>query len=258
MTERRWMTERRRKIPVGQILNTAAIWISTRCLLSLASRPYLRLGSHAFPRRRGESHRGDAMTRLAVRSAYLAVLVSLLPAAPALALNQVSFMSAAGSGTACTLAAPCVSFQAAHDRNRTVRRIVCLDGGLFANAILTKSITIDCAGTAASVGQLTVDGSSISVTIRNLTIFRLRRRHRFSRWRRPGRRELHSSGTRQGPGISFKPSLPNSRFGGHRHDLQRQWQRFEWRRHHRAAAGLGGAKVTLDRVQVNANVTASS
>jgi len=104
------------------------------------------------------------------------------------------------------------------------------------------------------VGQLTVDGSSIFGDDSQSNDIRLRRRHRFSRWRRPGRRELHHQ-DQAGPGISFKPSLPNSRLevidtifrgngnGSNGGGIIVQPQ------------GSGGAKVTLDRVQVNANVT---
>ena len=91
------------------------------------------------------------MRTFAFLSASLAAtLVALLPAALAQA-NQVSFVSSTGSGTACPRAAPCNNFQAAHDATSPQGEINCLDSGPIGVAnTITKSITIDCAGTAAT------------------------------------------------------------------------------------------------------------
>jgi hypothetical protein len=68
------------------------------------------------------------MPKIALLSAGLAaMLVALLPAAPAQALNDTSFVSSTGGGTACTRAAPCSSFQAAHDATFDNSQINCLD-----------------------------------------------------------------------------------------------------------------------------------
>jgi hypothetical protein len=111
------------------------------------------------------------MKTFALLSASLvATLVVLLPATPAQALNDKSFVSSTGSGTACTFAAPCNNFNDAHNATFAGGEITCLDSGGFGGAIITKTITIDCAGTAATTGSFIVDGAGIVVRIRNVTI----------------------------------------------------------------------------------------
>ena len=111
------------------------------------------------------------MTKLVSLSAALAALLALLPAAPAHALSVKTFVSSTGSGTTCSFAAPCGDFQAAHDATFAGGQIACLDSGVVGSAALTKTITIDCAGTSASSSNFTVNGAGIVVTIRNLEIF---------------------------------------------------------------------------------------
>jgi hypothetical protein len=120
------------------------------------------------------------MQRIVRLSTCLAVLIgALLPAAPAQALNQKSFVRSDGSGAACTRAAPCANFQAAHDATSAGGEINCLDSGpdaagfftaFFGSAFISKSITIDCAGVPATAFGLIVNGAGIVVKIRNLTI----------------------------------------------------------------------------------------
>src|SRR5712691_12440917 len=71
------------------------------------------------------------MQKIELLSASLlaAMLVALLPVAPAQALNNTSFVSSTGSGTACTRDAPCNNFQAAHDATFAAGEINCLDSG---------------------------------------------------------------------------------------------------------------------------------
>jgi hypothetical protein len=112
------------------------------------------------------------MTKIALLITSLAgMLVALLPATPARAQNTKSFVSSTGSGTACTFTAPCANFQTAHNATAPAGEIDCLDSGDFFALTITKSIVIDCAGTAASTNQFTVNGAGINVTIRNLTFF---------------------------------------------------------------------------------------
>jgi len=101
------------------------------------------------------------------------MLALLLPAAPAQAqgVNFKSFVSSTGGGSVCTFAAPCSHFQEAHDATFAGGMISCLDGGHFAGANITRSITIDCTGTSASVTPFTISGAGVFVRIRNLTVF---------------------------------------------------------------------------------------
>ena len=75
------------------------------------------------------------MRKIALLSASLAaMLVALLPAAPAQALNfryldYKTFVSSTGSGTACTRVAPCSDLQAAHDATHDQGEINVTQGG---------------------------------------------------------------------------------------------------------------------------------
>lgn len=112
------------------------------------------------------------MTRIALLSTSVAMmLVVLLAAAPAQALNDKSFVSSTGGGTTCTFAAPCGNFNDAHSATRAGGEIGCLDSGFFGGAIIAKSITIDCAGTSAQSGNYIVNVAGAVLTIRNLAIF---------------------------------------------------------------------------------------
>src|ERR1043166_2518850 len=112
------------------------------------------------------------MRKIALLSGSLAAtLDAVLAAAPAQALNSISFVASAGSGTACTRAAPCAGFRLAHDATAAGGEIDCLDSGpFFGTAFISKSITIDCAGVAATADHFEVNGAGIVVQIRNLTL----------------------------------------------------------------------------------------
>jgi hypothetical protein len=111
-------------------------------------------------------------TAWAARS--VAVLALLIAVVPAEAVPR-TFVSATGSGAACTRAAPCSTFQAAHDATDINGEINCVDTGAFGLLIVSKSITVDCTGT---VGAIQVNGSvgikiltdGLTVRLRNLTI----------------------------------------------------------------------------------------
>jgi hypothetical protein len=113
------------------------------------------------------------MTKITLLSTSLAaMLVALLPATPAQALELVTFVSSTGSGAACTRASPCGNFQNAHNATLPGGEINCLDSGPFSGAFITNSITIDCAGTGAKVffDAFVVGAPDIVVRIRNLTL----------------------------------------------------------------------------------------
>jgi hypothetical protein len=106
----------------------------------------------------------------------LAGAATLLPtsaSSPAHAIPR-TFVSGTGGGAACTRAAPCATFQAAHDATDPGGEINCVDAGEFGRVIVIKNITVDCAGTLggalATSSGVTVNAAGIIVRLRNLTI----------------------------------------------------------------------------------------
>jgi hypothetical protein len=89
-----------------------------------------------------------------------------------------TFVSGTGGGAACTRAAPCATFQAAHDATDPGGEVNCVDAGEYGELNTTKSITIDCTGTAATItfsmaGTQTgvrINTPSAIVRLRHLTI----------------------------------------------------------------------------------------
>ena len=111
------------------------------------------------------------MKKFALLSTSLVVmLVPLLAAGPAQALDNVTFVKSTGSGTACTVAAPCATFQGAEAATAPGGEIHCLDSGVVGGMVINKSLTVDCAGFATTTTFVTVDSPGVVVTIRNLTI----------------------------------------------------------------------------------------
>src|SRR3982751_3588239 len=113
-----------------------------------------------------------ALTLWAACAATTALLC--WPASQAHAIPR-TFVSASGGGAACTRAAPCATFQLAHDATDINGEINCVDAGDFGPVHITKSITIDCAGTVGSISAPTsdailIDVIGITVRLRNLTL----------------------------------------------------------------------------------------
>ena len=81
-----------------------------------------------------------------------------------------SFVSSTGFGSACTRAAPCGGFSSAAVVTNSGGQINCLDSGPYPGFTLTKSLTIDCAGTAAAVSAIGMSGTGLVVKIRNIVI----------------------------------------------------------------------------------------
>jgi hypothetical protein len=105
----------------------------------------------------------------ALVSALLSIAV-LFAATPAAAIPR-TWVSSTGGGVACTRAAPCATFQAAHDATDTNGEINCVDSGAFGGLNISKSITIDCAGTVASAAGVSMfNAFGAKVRLRNLTI----------------------------------------------------------------------------------------
>src|SRR5262245_5452053 len=100
----------------------------------------------------------------------LTVAMIGLYAAPAEAQFNVTFVSGTGSDASpdCSLTAPCRTFGNAHNKTAASGTILCRDSADFGPFTILKSITIDCAGTAAAtqglpVSQINIFGANIFV-----------------------------------------------------------------------------------------------
>lgn len=104
-----------------------------------------------------------------------AALIPLLHTTPAQAISR-TWVASNGAGATCTRAAPCATFQAAHDATDAGGEINCVDPGEYGRIDITKSITIDCTGTFAAIsasGGLTsvfIDAAGAVVALRGLSI----------------------------------------------------------------------------------------
>src|SRR5947207_11772545 len=104
------------------------------------------------------------MTRLAVTS--LAALVALhLYAGPAAAQLTTTFVSEARGDNAnpCTFAAPCRSFQAAHDHTLSDGQITVLDPGSYGAVTISKAISIVNDGVGEA--SIPVSGGGTGITV---------------------------------------------------------------------------------------------
>jgi len=109
-----------------------------------------------------------------LHAACAAFLVLAVLKTPAMALERTWVSSGGTDFNPCTHASPCSSFQGAQANTDVGGKISCIDDGLsparIGGGLITKSITIDCAGTSVSARGFVISGSGIIVTIRNLTI----------------------------------------------------------------------------------------
>jgi len=82
-----------------------------------------------------------------------------------------TWVSATGSGSACTRAAPCATFQAAHNATDPGGEIDCASSGVFGGISINRSITVDCTGfDAVADASVTVSGAAnLSVRLRGIT-----------------------------------------------------------------------------------------
>jgi hypothetical protein len=110
------------------------------------------------------------------------IMKKLVTAAVALvAVLQVStvhaallYVTAAGSDTGgCgSAASPCRSVgYAASVAADPGEEIACVGNGEISGGTIAKSVIVDCNGTMADIGQLTINGSGITVVLRNFTMF---------------------------------------------------------------------------------------
>jgi hypothetical protein len=109
-----------------------------------------------------------------------AMLVALLPAAPAQALNNKSWVSSTGTGSTCTRALPCGTFQTAHDQTNIGGEIGVVDSGEYGLLVISKAISIIAEGVDATIvsaglgsAAITFSGSTVPtdvVTLQGLII----------------------------------------------------------------------------------------
>ena len=115
-----------------------------------------------------------------VRFSFSVVAVSMLMLVfTSLASAQASRTWVSGVGddvNPCSRTAPCKTFAGAISKTAAQGEINCLDPGGFGAITITKSITIDCAGTMGSILAAGTNGVIVNaaatdvVTIRNLSI----------------------------------------------------------------------------------------
>lgn len=111
---------------------------------------------------------------------FAIAIVAVLYAAPAQAQATRTWVSGVGDDVnPCSRTAPCKTFAGAISKTAAGGEIDCLDSGGFGTLTITKSLTIDCAGTLGSVLASGVNGIVISsgtpsvpvnVILRNLSI----------------------------------------------------------------------------------------
>jgi hypothetical protein len=90
--------------------------------------------------------------RLSTTTVLGAMLALLLHAAPASATSIKTWVASNGTNNGtCSRAAPCDTFQHAHDATTAKGEINCVDGGDYLTLTITKSITIDCDNTKAGI-----------------------------------------------------------------------------------------------------------
>jgi hypothetical protein len=90
---------------------------------------------------------------------------------PALAIPE-TWVASNGSGVACTRAAPCATFQAAHNATDAGGVIKCADAGSYGPVTINRSITIDCTGTNGGIVAtgIIINTAGVDVTLRGLSI----------------------------------------------------------------------------------------
>jgi hypothetical protein len=116
-----------------------------------------------------------------MRTSVLSALIGagcllMANADPAAAQATRTWVSGVGDDiNSCSRIDPCKTFAGAISKTAAFGEINCVDPGGFGSVTITKSITIDCAGTFGSIlaaggNGINVNGTSLFVTIRNLSI----------------------------------------------------------------------------------------
>jgi hypothetical protein len=107
------------------------------------------------------------MIRLAI-AGVAAATVLLACAVSAQAAD--AFFSGNGSGSTCTLAAPCQLSEALNFTSGG-NEIACADSTNNFGVVITKSITIDCSGTGGSIQGINVNAAGIIVVLKNVEMY---------------------------------------------------------------------------------------
>jgi len=117
------------------------------------------------------------MRKIAMLLAVIGFALPIVSALPAQALSDRTWVSGLGTDSgACTRAAPCATFQFAHNQTNPGGEINCVDAGSYGPVTINKSITISCeagtAGIAASAGSGININAAVTdvVTLRGLDI----------------------------------------------------------------------------------------
>ena len=94
------------------------------------------------------------MKKLHVPVAALSLLCAAIVATPASAASARTWVSGVGVDAApCARAAPCATFQFAHDQTNPSGYVNCADSGDYGPLIINKSITIKCVGVVAAISS---------------------------------------------------------------------------------------------------------
>jgi hypothetical protein len=102
-----------------------------------------------------------------IAASLVALAVAFLHTQPVMAAGR--FFSPLGSGVGCSQSAPCLLSTAVGEAENA-EEVSCADGSDNGAVLLSKSITIDCVGTAGSLNPITVTSGAV-VTLRNFTMW---------------------------------------------------------------------------------------
>src|SRR3954462_13273414 len=111
-----------------------------------------------------------------ISAALTFAVLAILLTAPAHAQATRTWVSGVGDdANPCSRTAPCKTFAGAISKTAAGGEIDALDPGGFGAVTITKSITLDGAGTLASIlsaslNGIVVNAAGIIVTVRNLSI----------------------------------------------------------------------------------------
>jgi hypothetical protein len=114
------------------------------------------------------------MRRVGIPCAIVAGIL-FWAAAPVQAAPR-TFVSGSGTDVApCSRTAPCLTFSFAHGQTDAGGEINCIDAGNFGPLTITKTITIDCAGTLGGINPgaadaITINTASVIARLRNLSL----------------------------------------------------------------------------------------
>lgn len=109
-------------------------------------------------------------------AALIAAAIGVFQTAPASAQATRTWVSGVGDdANPCSRTAPCKTFAGAISKTAAGGEINCIDPGGYGAVTITKSITLDCAGTLGSIlgsgtNGIVVNGAGVVATIRNIAI----------------------------------------------------------------------------------------